>query len=455
MVKKKAVVLLTVVFMLLLKAFSFSEGLAGLSLLCTGRTDSALRFSIRSPQFLALEQFDEKRISDLNRLISHMGVETDTDGEAGRAVIKVDGEPLFTLHSRISGEYDEQIYSFMPGYLVRQKKDRADEDSMLVFLEQRFFPMNRFLDDLFPALEKCRTLFPEYTKTEKCNISYTGYGKAVKRMTITFPADFTAEKFPQIISTLVESGESREWIEKFVFHGKQRIVLLLDENERLIRVSYDGEAGISEDKLRRVSVVWRSFREKGIRRDKLVMKTPSVSGYDRNNLTYTCEMDESGEGDQKLAFDYQLDLRENDEKKKIRFLSDLSITDHTLNGTLTYDEKGDGSECVVSVKPEINIQNNAEADGTLEITKKKGKIVKNSLTLQIHLDEGDPVAYPETEGLIVVEPEKEDAAVYERIQEGFAGLLIQRLMDLPEGDLGFLLSGLSDSGLSILTDSIK
>ena len=102
-------------------------------------------------------------------------------------------------------------------------------------------------------------------------------------MTITFPADFTAEKFPQIISTLVESGESREWIEKFVFHGKQRIVLLLDENERLIRVSYDGEAGISEDKLRRVSVVWRSFREKGIRRDKLVMKTPSVSGYDRNN----------------------------------------------------------------------------------------------------------------------------------------------------------------------------
>ena len=119
------------------------------------------------------------------------------------------------------------------------------------------------------------------------------------------------------------------------------------------------------------------------------------------------------------------------------------------------DEKGDGSECVVSVKPEINIQNNAEADGTLEITKKKGKIVKNSLTLQIHLDEGDPVAYPETEGLIVVEPEKEDAAVYERIQEGFAGLLIQRLMDLPEGDLGFLLSGLSDSGLPILTDSIK
>ena len=446
------------VFMLILIVFCYSAGAEEITadFLMTGETEAPVSITVSSPVYKTISRFGDERKESLNRFLKHISLSVNIDGDLSETTVMIDGDPVYSYIETADDSVRKTVYSVRPETVfTRQEKDPEDDSAVLSFVNDNFFRMNRLLDDLYPAFEKSAGLFKDYAKESSVSLNFTGYGKAVRRVTISLPEQYISDHFPAAFADLIVSSECREFIGRCVFKGPQKINLLYDQEDRLLRINYDGRAGLSEESLRKVSVVWRCVRSEEHRKDHLTLKTPSVSGNDRYNLIYERELDTGSPDQHIIKWDMQVDLKEGQIKKKTAFKGDLSFEDMIMKGEVSYSEKTDGKETKVIVTPSLQKENGSEFRGTIEIANYSGKIVISRTEYTVQFSPGKALSMP----VIIDTGENEDGGtgfVREdgQIQELLSGILVRKLLSLPAEDLVFFNSDIPEETWKTLVQSL-
>ena len=459
--KRRTVILLTVLvrmICILTVSAAAESGNNALEALLTGQASGPAALSISSPSYGQLAQFAEDRRESLNRLLSHVSLDILLDGPRSETAVCIDSEQVFSVSGDSGDAGETRIYSFEPetAFIMTEEEPGAESSSFSRFLDRQFYFINRMTDDLYPLFSKTAERFAELSKNGKENLNYKGYGKAVRKVTIQFPAEYAAEHFSKALAELAGTEESSSFIQRMVFSGKQKIVLLYDEADHVLRINYDGIAGLSEDSLRKVSLVWRCLRSEGHRKDLLTLKTPAVKGNDRYNLSYSRDCDLTDPEKQNLVWDFQLDLKSGDVKRKIMYSADFSVSSGELTGTAVYSEKENGTENRITVSPALRKENDAEYKGTIEFNRKTGKILTSSIVCQIRLSFGNAVQFPENKTSRAVDLRGGDGRKHEEtLQDKMYGLLIRRLLQLPGADTEFLSKDIPEESWNSLIQSLQ
>ena len=444
---------LTAGLLLLVLVFTAAAGCGeGISLnaLLSGQFDDPVNLVLSEPQYQRLAQFGKERLEMLNRLAKHISVGISLDGQNSETTISVDQDAAYSVRETTDGKKTLSVYSFEPATVYESRK--KDEQSVYsAFLDEQFFYINRMLDDLFPVFEKTAAAFGDRAKTDKANINYSGFGKGVKRTTIQLQADYVQKNFPKALADLAETKECRKLLKGLVFSGPQKIILLYDQDGRMIRVMYNGNVGLSADTLRKVSVTWRCLRTKDHRKDNLSLKTPSVKGYDKYNLSYERDLNLAEEEKNSLSWKFELDLRAGDLKKKIEYTADLAFQGKTLQGKIQFTDRHDGVMDRTIIVPEIRKEKKHEYDGTLEITTKTGTIVTSGIKTRIHIAPRGK--------LTAADAGRENSggagkAPGEELQQKMNAILVRRLLALPAEDLGFLRTDIPEDDWNSLLHSL-
>ena len=207
--------------------------------------------------------------------------------------------------------------------------------------------------------------------------------------------------------------------------------------------------------MRKVSVVWRCKRSDAGKKDHLTLKTPSLTGYDKYNLIYERDVDACSQDFGSIKWDFQLDFREGQTKKKTGFKADLTFAENMLKGAINYSEKQDGNESKMIIVPSIQKEKPSEFFGTIEIANYSGKIVLTRTEYTVQISAGKKLTLPE----ITTIPENGSSVKGvvtddEQIQDLLSGALIRKLLSLPAEDLVFFNSDIPDDVWNMLVQSL-
>ena len=415
----------------------------------TGSLSEPVSVTIESPEYLQIAQYNGDRIESLNRLMKHFSVCINMDADVSRTVLFIDKEPFYTYYT-YNGESNQTdneqplydgLESDNAGTVIDQKEDYTG------FLDSIFFHMNRLLDGLYPVFENASDLYKEYSSVSSANLNFSGYGRGIKRITIQLSADKVSELFPQSFHHLSADTYTSAFLNSLSFQGNQKIVLLYDKDGHLIRVNYDGIVGLSAEKLRKVSIVWKCYRDENRRKDAIVLKTPEVKGYDRDNITYEREYAAVNDENASVSWNMQIDQKQGQVKRKTQYSAEILLADSTMKGEIKYHIIQDSTDQTVCVATEGVKENNADYNGILEITNKKGKIVTSSIKTGIRIGAGERMktASVSTNTDLEYMPSGHVAgSELNDMQTDFTRVLVQKLLELPKEDLGFLSRDIPD-----------
>ncbi len=432
---------------------------SGIYALLSGKMSGSLHISISSPVFLKLSQFGEERINSLNRLMQHFSFDININNDVSDATVSVDSEPIIKLyegnHDYITVGGDHSSGNIIIHNKQRRNSNTDDSDSISVFLETHFFQTNRMLDDLYNICEKLPEAFPDLSKTETSGISYKGYGKAVRKNTIQFKQDYVQEHLPKEISVLAESDEISHFINSLVFQGTQRITIQYDTDNRIISITYIGTVGLTEESLRKVSLTWRCMRKENHIKDTVLLKTPSVKGFDKYNLSFERELNnDPEESNPVLNWDYQLDQKESDIKRKLQYKANLSLKDNQVNGDILFNEKKNGREQSTRIVPRMEKEIDQSYGGTIEITNKTGKIEISSIKMSVTVYQPDNMLPQINQDAVNTDINKIEEQSDETLYREIYSHLIRKLITLPESDTEFLRKDIPENLWYSITESI-
>lgn len=405
---------------------------------------SAITLQLSDPQYSFISSFDSERLTQMNNLIRHFSLSVSLDGQHSVIAVGMDGETLLSIASQEDETTVTEMYSLATDRLFRRKKSRdTEQENLSQFLNEIFIPFNWFADDLYTIINVFPTCFADCAKTEKADINLKGYGKAVRRLILTIPADTLSASFGSDRLYPKETDRTLSILKKMVFSGNQRFTLLYDGENHLIRISYDGTAGFSEESPRKVSVNWKCLRSGEKVRDSLTIKTPAVKGYDRDNLICEREMTASDPAFHRAYWDIQADRRSADRKQKARLTVSLEDATGKVNADAEYVLKMDGATRKTKVFADIQKENDDEYSGTLEITEYSGKILKNGIKTRLSIKKDDALGSFPTDSMKVYDPEtSEGKTAEEEMIDLINTRFIQKMLTLPEQDLRFLSDGI-------------
>ena len=448
-----AVTMVMVLIMLFSNAFAEE---IGPDLIMKGVYGSPVTITISSPSYRMLSQFSEERKEMLNRLIGHIGLSVTLDGHVSETVLYIDQDEIYTALETVQGSLRQTAYSFDPEnvYETSLSEEKEDVSDFSGFLDSEFHPLNQLLDELYPVFEKIPEAFSEYVRIAGVSLSFKGYGKGVRKVTVPIPESYVTEHFPAAIANLSDTDTGKRWIEKLVFRGSQKIILLYDAAGKLLRVNYDGIVGLAEDSLRKVSVVWRSVRDGETKKDHITLKTPALKGNDRYNLTYEREINRNGSSDDSIQWSMQIDMKDGENKRKITFSGDLATKDGLFGGSAVFTEKQENDERRITIVPELRKENGSEYLGTIEITNYSGKIVLSSIVTDIHVSPGRELSPPNAGTIKTKEQKTGNESHTDQLQDCLNHILIRRLMVLPPEDIEFLSLDIPDEVWDSLMKSI-
>ena len=421
--------------------------------LLTGETDSPVSFSITAPAYQQLSQFGTERLNSLNRLLSHISISVNSEGQEAEAIICIDDEPLISIGQNVPNHKEQEITTFESGIVYPAQSRESDNDPDITeindFLQQRFFRFNNILDELYPVFIKTADSFPEITGESAAILNFSGFGKSVKRLTIQFSSDYVKDHFPSSLADLCETSAGKSFISSLIFQGTQKIVILYDKDDHIVRINYDGILGVSSQE---ISLVWKCLRSDDHIKDSLTIKTPAVTGYDKDNLSYDRDQNTTDPDNQLLKWDYQLDRKKGKEKAKLRYTGELNETNTEVFSKFSYSRKGDYPEHTVSLTASLLKEKEAEYTGSLEITNKTGKIITSRILagLQIGLP-ADLHITPSERSYSQQNENKTGETVSQSVNADIVHILIRKMISLPEEDNEFLRKDIPDDIWETLT----
>ena len=437
----------------LIPSLSFAAGIPLPVSLLTDEVAGPIRIMVYDPEVKMLSQFDDSRTEQLNRLIRHLSIDISVDQNLSRTKILTDQNEVLSFLQKQENNVIQRIFSFEPAVIYTDKNETEENggDGLADFLEEKLVIMNQNLEHFYSLFAAAPEAFSDRIRTEKTDLRFTGFGRAVKRVTITFPADYVNESFPDALTSITQSSSCKEFVSGLIFSGSQKIGILYDENEKIVRITYDGQTGKTPDALRKVSLVWKCLREDNHVKDSVSFKSPAVTGSDKDNIAMERDLDLTDNSPVNYLWDVTIDHRAGkDDRKQTHFIGKLTNNESLIVGDIEYTVKRDGESSKVRITPEIMEESTGEYKGTLEFTDYSGKIVKNKVLVHLLLQKDDHLIWPgagltEAESGIPLTVENAENKGEFSLEETIAGIIVRKLLSLPEEDLEYFSNEIPES----------
>ena len=397
----------------------------------------------------AVPQFSEQRINWLNDLLKHLTFQITAGKNVQEESILVDGKPSIGFISREGIQGQEINFSFDPETIYRPQTDAniltglsGMETEITTF--SYYSELHQLLSGFYEYFTAMPDQFPDACTWSKISVQYKGYGTAVKRCAISLPEEtFTSKEMTDFIDSL-EPGPARDMLSHMVYSGRQRYTILLDENNKPMKINYTGRSGLSAESMRNVNVDWRCLRgEKGYK-DILKLTNPAVNGNNRKNVTLTREMVIAEDETESMNASVETDFVEDRVRTRTVCKIQLGYQEDQISGNVTERTVIGGNSDLKTLQINMTGSELEEYTGTLEIAQEMNKIEKNHILIQFALSSGEESVWKA--GNTVLLKEKDFTVLAQRLTRSF----LKSLLSLPAEDLQFILADLPVGSLDEL-----
>lgn len=443
-----------ILFCLLLLPISISCSQAGspdpLAVL-SGECDIPVRLDILSPEYTQVDYLDENRTAQLNRLLHHLSLSVTLDQSVSVTALNIDQDPVMTILRQQGSEEDQILFSFEPEsvYLeeANTEEDTAAADSLIPFLGNVAVPSLQHLDSFLRLFSRLPEAFPEKVRETDTDLSLRGFGRGKKRLDLVFYPDEVMELFPGRLVELSDSAFCDDLLGRLVFSGKQKASFLYDQSGELIRFTYNGNAGYSEEQLMNISLNWKCLRLSGHQKDVISLKCPRVKDSDHLILDLSRDQDTTQAETGTLDYQIQLDRRADKERRVTGLAAQYQIGTEQWNGEVRFSVQSGKEREELSLQTLLTPNGTEEYAGTLEIKKYSGKIQTGDMNARIRLAPGEAQHWPSDASLKTVRLSG-DVLSDAHIREAAGRLIVRKILQLPEEDLEFILEGISPGDLA-------
>ena len=394
----------------------------------------------------AVMPLDEERTGELNSLLSHLLVRLawspGDNGGWGAFSAAVDGTEAVRVEQWTDGTLTAAA---LPGQADAYVSGSGNPLEMLlgadVFPEDLMLPDWTFtwLADADRLAENLTSLEP--MKSRKVKESVQSVGTAVQQLSWTTGKDDGDHLWQAVVNACPE-GALRTILAGFAAAGKQSLVLLCGKDGGVMKVTYTGRLQPTEGEVRQVSLTWRRRRNEIIF-DKLTLRTPTLSGKDRNNLVFERSVKDVTAG-RRLKITFTVDAKAG--KDKDRTTGDIQLTAaEQLTGTAKIIRDRSGSvegRRSLTLTPALTVAAGEKPAVNGEVTwqwREDGHIT-DAWTVQVSMGPllSEAPAWPEKmTDVDSMNPEEREAAGQAAVQAVTPGL-IRALVLLPPEDALFL-----------------
>ena len=378
--------------------------------------------------------FDDTRTAQLNAMLGHVSLQVQYQSLGGeiwsRLAVLADGDEVMAVHQRQTGNVEQARFSFLPettyewtdgSGISLQTLLGGDESVQLWGLDGS---ENTWLDDALPLFDALPGLMPDNLKTTSISTTINGMGKAVEKQVVTI-SSADVEGLGALLAGLVPEGKLRTLLESLQFSGRQTVTLWRNADGRIIRADYAGNAGVSQEDLREVSLIWRLRRDDEQVLDDLTLRTPRVKGSGRNNVVLTRTLKEDGAH---------------------------------LTGEISLQQQvGEDSADKLVLTPELLLtpgSDAAVAAGKIGVACYVGKSLKEQADVTLEVRLNDWMSWELQPNVIKVDAGSIEG-IRNRILQGATVELVRRLVLLPAEDTAFLSAGLEPDVWQQIVDAAQ
>ena len=401
--------------------------------------------------------YSDTRLEKLNRILRHFSFRGISEKETTEGILFSDGEAALSWEKTSSSDSEYFRFSVNPEIQYSQQKtegtislfDNGEEQLSQI---EHYCRIYQWVQSYYGYFEKITTLFPNETAVSAMQMKYKEFHTAVQKNTLILNEEqmLDLQDHPERLFS-DRDQEASLFFSKLVFHGKQKITIQKDEDGSLVRVNYTGKTGLDENQLRDINIDWKICRESEKEIDQIQIKTPSVKGTARDNLTFRRDSVLLEDGTEKWTVNMEEDLVEGKTRTVIKTNAELNWNQEGIKGSFQEKKSSAGQNTETDLQCDIKNENKQQWKGILEITKKTGKIETTRYTLDFFLktenkEQREPAYKEQAQEVRPVTDEEMNALEY-LIAEAILG----KVMSFPEEDLLFLSEDIPDNLWESLT----
>ncbi|MGN0973043.1 MAG: hypothetical protein ACI4OY_13880 [Aristaeellaceae bacterium] len=415
--------------------------------------------------------FDDTRTEQLNAMLRHVSLSMQYQSLGGetwsRLAVLMDGDEVMAVHQRQTDTVEQVRFSFLPG--TSYEWPAGSGCSLLSLLgggEDETLPVSldggeeSWLEDGRTLLDALTDAMPDNVRTSNISTTINGMGKAVKKQILTIPSSDT-EGLGELLAGYVPEGRLKALLERLIFSGKQTVTLWRNAEGGILRANYAGNAGVSQEDLREVSLVWRMRRDDAQVLDDLTLRTPRVKGSGRNNVVLTRTLKEE-DGQSTLEVSLRYEVLDGGVKTVLTGAADLTRTSGEDGARLAGEvslqtQTGEESADKLVLTPDVVLTPGTEAplaQGTVGVARYTGSSLKEQADVSVTVRLNDWMVWELQPNVIQVNEGNIDS-IRRRIQQESTVALVRRLVLLPQEDTAFLSAGLEPDVWQQIVDAAQ
>ena len=401
--------------------------------------------------------FDEDRCGQLNALLKHLtlrlGLMQMDDEEWSRVALCVDGEETVSIDYRQHDGQTELRLSCLPGetFTTGQATDVSSALGMLLGEESSegsLFGLDgsegAWISDGYALICALEEPLSAWCKESAVKTAVKSMGTARIKRSYTVPKD-QAEEFASALIAACPLGKLGTLLSGLTFTGQQKLTVLLTKDGAPLRVDYTGRCGPDTKHQRQVTLTWRMRRD-NIVQDELTLKSPAVSGTDRNTLTYSRKLASKKSGGKSYESKFTYEWVENRKKTTLTGECSLSCTEKKSGSTLTGSVKikrqlpdADSAE-TVKLSPDLLLTDDPAVRGTVFAETYRGSNVIGQAKISVEIVPGDVFDWALQGSAVDLDGMDEEKleALRSRAVSAMGEKLIPALVLLPEEDTLYL-----------------
>ena len=415
--------------------------------------------------------FDEDRLPQLTSLLKHLALRISwqplIDETQSSVAVLVDGDEAININLQQSEQGGMAQFSVLPDVTFAG----ADPLAELLGVSSEPFTIlgldgseTAWLEDGYALLIACEdVLAPYLTEESKVKTDIKNMGTARRKQNYTIPKS-SAEELTALLSDACPEGKLKELISSLVFSGKQTLRVYRTEDGAPLRMEWTGNCGVDEKHLRELNLTWRLRRDNSAYRDELSLRSPALSGSDRNSLDWSCSIVPGKSGATTLSGEFTYSWVADKQKTilsgecKLTAAPDAGGSRVTGKATLTQQLPGEEIVTGYAFEPDLLFSGDANVpavDGLLTVSTLYGKKVTNTAELGLSLARAGYTSWqmrPETVDLAALH-EADLEALRAQVTRAVSSAMIRRLVLLPQEDLAYLFLDLPEESVQAIIDA--
>ena len=384
--------------------------------------------------------FDDERLAMLTPILDMLSLRLITGDDEGSVTIGIADMDALTLNYRgkevwissfpdVTYTADEDPMSTLLGASVTitdtyETLGLASEGESLITDGKRMF-------------QQLPTVLEKFGKRSNSATNISGYGKSVYRIDYSF-ASGKASQLQEGLVTACPDGWLKRILTNLTFTGKQTLRIYFDEQDRPLRVEFNGSCGPEGD-IRNVKLVCRVRDDDEVSKVYLELTSPAKKGKNKNDLTFERTIQTNNKGARTVGGSFKY-TKTKDSVTSIwngdfQLINAFSDSADVISGNFTLQKKLNGADKyeAMTIVPDLVIAGSMEKpyiNGSITVTEQyAGKVTEQAKVL-IDLKPAENVAWEETTKRIDLSAMSEDglAAERQKVADSIATAIVSPLV---------------------------